>query len=634
MAYDRYSRTNQLLMESLLFAGSFYAAFLIRFDGAIPAYHKYQFLALVAPLVVGRLLTNFTFGLHRIQWKFIGFRDALYTGRAFLAFSALLLLLRVALPPQAGILRVPASIITIELLLSLLGAMSLRVVRRYVYEHQSQQLTSPKPSSTRRLLLIGAGAMGARVAKEMSGDRSVEIVGFLDDDPRKAGFQIAGRKVLGPTSLLTEVIQNKKVDAVLVCIAPAARGSFNRLLAVLDGLSVTSKFVPTIGEILDAKDGLHLNFASVNGSKRSGNGRNANGHHSNGHSIEFSNLGSTTFPTVRHEIRDRKVLITGGGGFIGSTLAERLAKENDVILLDRVFNDQPLSFTDLKEKPNVRLVEADILESPVVGDLAREADIVIHAAAIVGVGRVCTYPRETLEINFAGTSRILKELEKSSRLERFVYFSTSEVFGVNSFRVNEAAPTAVGPAAEARWSYAIAKLAGEHLVKAYHRQSGTPVATVRPFNVFGPRRLGSHAMSGFILNALMGDPIEIHGDGSQIRSWCYIDDFCDGIMEMLARPAAVGEDFNIGNPQNTVTILQLAEQIVKLTRSKSEIQFIKSPFPDIEIRVPSLEKARRILDYQPKHDLRRGLELTVNWYQRHLEFFEAKLSRAKAVGAR
>src|SRR5262249_48569238 len=154
--------------------------------------------------------------------------------------------------------------------------------------------------------------------------------------------------------------------------------------------------------------------------------------------------------------------------------------------------------------------------------------------------------RETLETNFMGALQILKALEKSPRLERFIYFSTSEVFGVNSFRAHEETPTAIGPAAEARWSYAIAKLAGEHLVKAYHRQVGMPVVTVRPFNVFGPRRLGAHAVLGFILSSLRGHPIEIHGDGSQIRSWCYIEDFCDAMVEMIARPRAIGEDFNIG----------------------------------------------------------------------------------------
>jgi nucleoside-diphosphate-sugar epimerase len=617
MPYDLYSRTNQRILEGAVVGASFYLAFLIRYEGTIPPYHLYQFWALLAPVTVGQLLTNSLLGLNRIQWRYIGFRDALRVTRVYFAFSALLLLLRFGLPVEAGIARIPASVIIIDLLLSLLGAMGIRLLRRYIYETKSKEVSSPTTQGPRRLLLIGAGAMGAKAAKEMASDSSVQIMGFLDDDPRKCGCVIAGVKVLGPTSGLTEIVRTKRVDAVLVCIAPQARGSFNRLVALLDGLPVTSKFVPTITEILDSKDGLHLALGYSEAQR-------------NGLAVEATRR-TLPLTQARSEIRNKSILITGGAGFIGSALAERLAKENQVVLLDRFFHDQPVAFTSLRHNPDVRMVEADILEGPEVVDLAQQADIVIHAAAIVGVGRVCSYPRETLETNFTGTSRILKALDKSSRLERFVYFSTSEVFGVNSFRVNEDAPTAVGPAAVARWSYAIAKLAGEHLVKAYHRQGGMPVTTVRPFNVFGPRRLGAHAILGFVLNSLMGNPIEVHGDGSQIRSWCYIEDFCDAIIEMIARPSAIGEDFNIGNPQNTLTVLQLAREVLNVTGSSVPIELTESPFPDIEIRVPSLDKARQILGYQPRYELRQGLELTTEWYREHLDFFEAKLTHAAAA---
>jgi nucleoside-diphosphate-sugar epimerase len=614
MTYDPYSRVNQQILEGTLVGVSFYSAFLIRYEGAIPPYDLYQFWALLLPFIMGRLLTNYALGLHKIQWRYIGFHDALLTCRAYFAFSCVLLLMRFGLPVKSGILRIPASVIVIELLLSLLGAMAIRLARRHVYELQSRRAISVNSEGPRRLLLVGAGTMGANAAKEMASDSSVKIVGFLDDDPRKIGCIIARAKVLGPTSELTEIVRREKVDSVLVCIAPKARGSFNRLVALLDGLPVTSKFVPTITEILDSKDGLHL---ALGHSDAQGNGPAVR-----------ATPQQALLTQQRAEIRNKNILITGGAGFIGSTLAERLANDNQVLLLDRFFYDQPVAFTSLHNNPNVRMVEADILEGAQVEDLAREADIVIHAAAIVGVGRVCSYPRETLETNFIGTSRILKALDKSSRLERFIYFSTSEVFGVNSFRVHEDTQTAIGPAAEARWSYAIAKLAGEHLVKAYHRQAGMPVVTVRPFNVFGPRRLGSHAILGFVLNSLMGNPIEVHGDGSQIRSWCYIDDFCDGILEMIARPGAVGEDFNIGNPQNTLTILQLAHEVIRVTGKSVPIDLVESPCPDIEIRVPSLDKARQILGYKPSCDLNRGLQLTTKWYRENLSYFEGKLSRA------
>jgi nucleoside-diphosphate-sugar epimerase len=619
MSYNLYSRTNQRIVDGAIVGISLCLAFLIRYEGAVPPYHQYQFWVWLLPVIAGRLLTNSLMGVNRVQWSYIGIGDASRVTRSYVVFSFLLAVARFSLPEQAGVLRLPGSVIAIECMLSLLGAMSIRLIRRYVFEFRSKNANQPNPKGPRRLLLIGAGMMGASAARQLATDSSVQIVGFLDDDPRKLGCTIGGASVVGTTSELTEVVSRERIDSVLVCISPSARGSFNRLIAVLDRLPVSSKFVPTITEILDAKDGLHL----------------ALGHSSDQGNSSGVNAAPSRMPTPvkRSEITGKCILITGGAGFIGSTLAERLSKENNVLLLDRFFRDQPFSFTSLRSNPNVEFFESDIVEGAEVDDLARRANIVIHAAAIVGVGRVCTYPRETLETNFSGTSRILKSVEKNSRLDRLIYFSTSEVFGVNSFRVHEESPAAVGPAAEARWSYAIAKLAGEHLVKAYHRQSGMPVVTVRPFNVFGPLRLGSHAILRFVLNALTGNPLEVHGDGSQIRSWCYIEDFCDAIVEMICRPEAIGEDFNIGNPANTVTILQLAREIVELTGGRSSIEFAESPFPDIEIRVPSLVKARRILDFRPKYDLRRGLELTVEWYREHQGFLESKMSRA-AVATR
>jgi UDP-glucose 4-epimerase len=618
MKYDIYSRVNQQILDGGVVGVSFCLAFLIRYEGAIPPYHAYQFWALFIPVMTGRMVTNYLFGLHRVQWRYFGFSEVPVIVRSYVTFSIVLLSLRFGLPPRAGISRLPASVITIELLLSLFGALSLRFVRRYFYERTAKGGDQPKADNSRRLLLIGAGIMGARTARELGTDPSARIVGFLDDDARKWGCIIAGARVLGPTSQVAEVVQRENVDSVLVCIAPSGRGSFNRLVALLDSMPVSGKFVPTIAEILDSKDGLHLAVGESRATREKDS------------VIQTVQQQQPVSPEVR-KVRDKTVLITGGAGFIGSTLAERLAKDNQVVLVDRFFQRQPIAFTSLHKNARAHMIEADILNAAAINDWAREADIVIHAAAIVGVGRVCAYPRETLETNFTGTSLVLKALEKNSHLDRFVYFSTSEVFGVNSFRVHEDTPAAVGSAAEARWSYAIAKLAGEHLVKAYHRQTGMPVVTVRPFNIFGPRRLGAHAVLGFVLNALNGSPLEIHGDGSQIRSWCYIEDFCDAIMEMIARPRAVGEDFNIGNPLNTVTILQLAQEILEVTKSSASITFVESPFPDIEIRVPSLEKARQILDYQPQYDLRRALQLTVDWYRENLDYFESKCTETLAA---
>jgi len=599
MSFDPYSRTNRLLVDAAIIGASFFLAYLLRYEGSIPPDYQLQMWVWLVPVMGGRLLTGYLAGLQRVQWRYISIPDAVRLAGAQLAFSLVLLLLRFGLPESAALIRLPGSVIAIELVLSTQGALVVRLLRRYLYERQ-QHSDRPAEAHPRRLLLIGAGILGSTVAKEMASRQGIKVVGFLDDDPRKLGTIVAGTPVLAPTSRLLEIVEKHKVNDVLVCIAPSSRTSFNRLLALLENLPIRSKFIPTIEEILNAESSIQV----VSGKP----------------AAESNGAVPCKAPVAeaRSTLCGKTILITGGAGFIGSSLAERLADANEVILLDRHFRNQPVSFTGLLVHPNVRCLEADILDETVLRHVAREADLVVHTAAILGVGRVCSNPRETLETNFVGTSRLLQAVEHSPRLERLVYFSTSEVFGVNSFRVQESTPAAVGPAAEARWSYAISKLAGEHLVKAYHRQNGLPAVTVRPFNIFGPRRLGAHAVRHFVLCALTGQPLEVHGDGSQIRSWCYIEDFCDALVEMLARREAIGEDFNIGNPRNTLTIHQLAERIAELTGAAAPIVFTETAIPDIGIRVPSLEKARRILGYQPRYDLDRALRLTIDWYRENL----------------
>lgn len=310
-----------------------------------------------------------------------------------------------------------------------------------------------------------------------------------------------------------------------------------------------------------------------------------------------------------------RILITGGSGFIASHLAETLVEKNDLVLFDMDFRGRPIEFTSLLHHPNVQVVTGDVMIADEVRSAVNDCDVVIHAAAMVGVQKVIRQPRKTIEVNFIGTRNVLEAIPNPRKLHRFMYFSTSEVFGGMSFRVEESRSTSVGSVNDARWSYSIAKLAGEHLVAAYHKELGLPSVIVRPFNVFGPRRLGDHAVLQFILRALQGSDIEVHGDGSQIRSWCYIDDFVDGLVRCLERTEAVGEDFNLGNPQNTCTILDLAKRVVALTGSKSEVNFAHIDFSDIDLRVPKLTKSKAVLGFDPKWHLDEALLASIAWYR-------------------
>jgi nucleoside-diphosphate-sugar epimerase len=319
-----------------------------------------------------------------------------------------------------------------------------------------------------------------------------------------------------------------------------------------------------------------------------------------------------------------RVLLTGGSGFIATHLAEALAKNNELVLFDTGFEGRPVSFTGLLGRKNVQCVVGDIMDPAQVAKVVEGCDTIVHMAAIVGVQEVIGKPKKTMEVNFLGTRNLLEAIKNPADLYRFVYFSTSEVFGGMSFRVEEHHSTTFGHVAEARWSYSIAKLAGEHLTFAYRRENGLPAVIVRPFNVFGPLRTGDHAVLQFVMRSLKNEPIEIHGDGSQIRSWCYIEDFADAVLRTLERPEAVGEDFNIGNSQNTCTILDLAQRIVAIAGSKSEIQFTHQNFADIDLRIPRLKKAMELLGFRPKWDLGQALEATVGWYREHQESIRLK----------
>ncbi len=313
-------------------------------------------------------------------------------------------------------------------------------------------------------------------------------------------------------------------------------------------------------------------------------------------------------------IAGKRILITGGTGFIGSSLALRLCEHNDVVLLDTLHRDA-YTGSSLEQSPNVHLVRGDVRDPEAVREAIRGCQIVVHMASIAGVDTVMANPVLTMEVSLYGTANVLRACRAASGIERFVDFSTSEVFGAHAYDVSEADVTSLGAVGEARWTYAVSKLATEHLTYNYYKQYGLPTAAVRPFNIYGPRQVGQGAVHHFVRRALAGEPLRVHNDGSQIRSWCYIDDIVDGVLRVIERPEAVGHTFNIGNPRATVTIYNLAREIVRLTGSPSPIEFVEWPFTDVELRIPNIDKARRLLDFEPKVDLEEGLLRTIAWYR-------------------
>jgi UDP-glucose 4-epimerase len=314
----------------------------------------------------------------------------------------------------------------------------------------------------------------------------------------------------------------------------------------------------------------------------------------------------------------KRILITGGAGFIGTTLARRLVDDNEVVAVDNLHRDA-LSGTDLADHPNFRFAEGDVLDLERLTELAAGCTHLVHAAGIAGVDTVLTSPVRTMRVNVIGTYNALEAaLATRETVERLVEFSTSEVFGQHAFNVQEGHVTTIGSVGDARWTYAVSKLAGEHMARAYHDELGLPTTTVHPFNVFGPGQIGGGAIRAFIEAALAGTDLTIHGDGSQIRAWCYVDDMVDACLLCLERAEAVGQTFNIGNPRSAVTIFDLAQRVKRLTGCPGEIVFAPLDYVDVELRIPNVEKARDDIGFSARVELDEGLERTIAWYRARL----------------
>lgn len=317
-------------------------------------------------------------------------------------------------------------------------------------------------------------------------------------------------------------------------------------------------------------------------------------------------------------LQGQRILLTGGAGFIGTALVRRLVEKNHCVVFD-LLRRNALAAAGLDRHPSVTLVQGDVRDAAALARAMDGCGYVIHLASIAGVDTVLKDPVLTMEVALEGTMNALRAARDAGNVQRFVDFSTSEVFGTHAYRVAEGDVTTLGAVGEARWTYAVAKLATEHLAHNYHKQFGLPTVSIRPFNIYGPGQVGEGAVHAFVVRALKGDTIQIHNDGDQIRSWCYIDDIVDGILLALESEQAVGHAFNIGNPRSTVTIYQLARLVVRLADSRSDIQFVPWNFADVELRIPDTKKAQELLGFRARVDLEDGLMRTIVWYREKLE---------------
>jgi UDP-glucose 4-epimerase len=314
-----------------------------------------------------------------------------------------------------------------------------------------------------------------------------------------------------------------------------------------------------------------------------------------------------------------RTLVTGGAGFIGSHLVDRLlARGDEVVVIDDLSTGSKENLASHEGNPRLTFVHDSILNGPVMEGLVRRSDLVLHLAAAVGVKYVIERPLHSLDVNVRGSETLL-ELVAAHRIKT-VIFSTSEIYGKSAkipFREDD--DRVLGPVTCQRWNYSIAKALDEILALAYYRERGLPAIIVRCFNTCGPRQTGQYGMvvPRFVDQALSGAPLTVYGDGSQSRCFGSVFDVVDGVIALLDEPRAVGEIFNLGSDEE-VTILSLAYRVKELTRSRSEIRLVpydeayEVGFEDMQRRVPDLAKLSALVGYRPKRKLDEILQSVID----------------------
>lgn len=318
-----------------------------------------------------------------------------------------------------------------------------------------------------------------------------------------------------------------------------------------------------------------------------------------------------------------KILITGGAGFVGSHLADKfIGQGHEITVIDDLSTGRYANVEHLEGNPNFRLIIDTVLNAELMEELIRETDRVFHMASAVGVRLIMEQPVKTIETIFHGTDVVLRYCSRYRK--RVLIPSTSEVYGKGaSIPFREEDDLLTGATDKHRWAYACAKTLDEFLALAHWKETRLPVVVVRLFNTVGPRQTGQYGMvvPRFVHSAMKDEPITVFGDGTQQRCFGHVLDVVEGLSKLLESPQCFGQVINLGNDEE-VSILGLAEKAIELTGSKSEVRYIPyeeaygDGFEDMRRRVPGLEKAKKLIGYQPTRSLENIINDVANEFKK------------------
>ena len=322
-------------------------------------------------------------------------------------------------------------------------------------------------------------------------------------------------------------------------------------------------------------------------------------------------------------------LVTGGAGFIGSHLVEALLARGDrVTVLDNLSTGRLGNLDGVSSSPDFRFVQGSVLDELVVDELVHECEIVVHLAAAVGVKLIVEHPLRSFTTNIRGSEIVIEAAHRYRR--RILVASTSEIYGKNSnVPLAEDADRVLGQTTVNRWAYSTAKAVDEILAHLYHSERGLPTTVVRLFNTVGPRQSPSYGMvlPNLARQAVRGAPLLVHGDGSQTRCFCHVEDVVEALVRLLDSPDSIGDVFNVGS-QHEISIFDLAHMVIERAQSTSRVKLVRydevypSGFEDMRRRVPDTSKVRALVGWEPKRSLADILDQTI-----------AEARRAEAVAA-